>query len=72
MEYGYSILMFCLAGAIGLYAGLLALTGDAELIPRGQFAKMRDKKAYARRFAGAAAFAAAAPAVSGVVGLFHV
>ena len=69
MDRAFSVLMFCFAGMLLLYAGLLAATGDCGLIPRLRAAKIRDKKAYARRFAGAVAITAAAPALSGVVGL---
>ena len=33
-----SILMLCFSGMLLLYAGLLALTKDYKLIPRGRFA----------------------------------
>ena len=67
MEYAYSILMFCFAGMLLLYAGLLALTGDVGLIPRNELVKMKDKKAYARQFAKVIALVALAPVLSGLV-----
>ena len=33
MEYGYSILMGIFAGALLLYAGLMALTKDYKMLP---------------------------------------
>ena len=69
MEYAYSILMFCFAGMLLLYAGLLALTKDAGLIPRSEAVEMRDKKAYARQFAKVMALVALAPVLSGLVAL---
>jgi hypothetical protein len=68
MEYAYSILMFCFAGAILLYAALMS-SGDASMIPRLYAAKAKDKKAYAKRFAKALALASLAPLSSGVAAL---
>ena len=69
MEYGYSIIMFCMAGALVLYAGLLALVKDPMLIPRHYAARMRNKKAYALMFAKIIAMMAMPFAASGIVGL---
>ena len=33
MEYGFSILMWFFAGALLLYAGLMALTKDYKMLP---------------------------------------
>ena len=44
MEYVYSIMMFCMAGGLLLYAGLLALAKDPMLIPKHWAAKMDNKK----------------------------
>ena len=71
MEYAYSILMFCFSGLLLLYAAALGATGDASMIVRSYAAKMRDPKAYARKFAGAVALAALAPLLSGLVALPH-
>ena len=65
----FSILMFCFAGALLLYAGLLALTKDYGLIPRGYATQPKDKKAYTLAFAKAIAVAALAPLGSGIYGL---
>ena len=46
MEYVYSIMMFCMAGGLLLYAGLLALAKDPMLIPKHWAAKMDNKKEY--------------------------
>ena len=66
----FSILMFCFAGALLLYAGLLALTKDYSLIPRGYATQPKDKRAYALAFAKAIAVTALAPLGSGIYGLF--
>ena len=73
MDHAYSILMFCFAGALLVYAGLLALCGP-ELIPRyrlvyGKKMSKKDGKALARRVAKIVAITAAAPLLSGVVWL---
>ncbi len=69
-EYGFNILMLIFAGALLLYAGLLALTGDMGLIPRSNSVKKpKNTKAYARQVAKIIALAAAAPAFSGIIGL---
>ena len=74
MEYGFSILMFCFAGALLLYAGLLVAEKKRPdlLIPR-RFAvsmKKTDWIKHARRLAKIVALCALAPFLSGVAGLF--
>ena len=69
MEYVYSIIMFCMAGGLLLYAGILALAKDPMLIPRHYAANMRNKKAYAMMFAKIIAMMAVPFAVSGILGL---
>ena len=69
MEYVYSIIMFCMAGALLLYAGLLALAKDPTLIPRHYAVKMKNKRAYALMFAKIMVLMAVPFAVSGIVGL---
>lgn len=66
----FSILMFIFSGALLLYAGLLALTKDYALIPRGDAVAPRDKAAYVRAFAKAIAVAALAPMSAGFIALF--
>ena len=66
----FSILMFCFSGALLLYAALLAVTRDDKLIVRHYAAKMKDRKAYAARFAKVIALVAVAPAHSGIAALF--
>ena len=70
MEYGFSILLFCFAGMLLLYAGLLALGKDPKMIPRHYAAQMKDPKAYTRQIAKVIALVATAPLHSGIVGLF--
>jgi len=69
MEYGFSIIMFCLAAGILIYA-LIICVGGYGLIPRGDYSAPDDKKAYAVRFAKILAIVSIAPAVSGIIGLF--
>jgi len=66
----FSILMFIFAGAILLYAGLLALTKDYNLIPRGHAAEPGDRKAYALACAKMLALVALAPLSAAIYGLF--
>ena len=73
MEYGFSVLMFCFSGAILLYAGLLAVAkhGLRYMLPRRYTisAKMGNPVRYARRVAKILVLCAAAPLLSGLVGL---
>ena len=69
MEYAYSIIMFCMAGGLLLYAGLLALAKDPMLIPKYYATNMKNKKAYAVMFAKIIAMMAVPFTVSGIVGL---
>ena len=69
MEYVYSIMMFCMAGGLLLYAGLLALAKDPMLIPRHYAARMKDGEAYAVMIAKVVALVAVPFAISGTVGL---
>ena len=62
-------MMFCMAGGLLLYAGLLALARDPMLIPRHYAARMKNKKAYAVMFAKIIAMMAVPFAISGIVGL---
>ena len=64
--------MFCFSAALLLYAGVLALTRDTELIPRSGMTKIEDKRAYATAFARVIAVVALAPMSSGFYGLFNV
>ena len=72
MEYGLSVLMFCFSGALLLYAGLLAMEKKRPdlLIPRHYAGKMGNPVKYARRIAKIVVVCAAAPLLTGIVGLF--
>ena len=65
-----SILMFIFGGAILLYAVLLAWTKDTGLIMRGYAAKMKNKKAYAVKFAKILALTSISPFLTGLAGFF--
>ena len=70
MEYAYSMIMFIMAGALLLYAGLTAAAKKLILPYRYTVSyKARDKKLYATQFAKAIAVIAAAFFISGLVGL---
>ena len=69
MEQAYSILMFCFALGLLLYAVLIALSRSTDLIPRSQQVRVRDPKRYSWQFAKTLAIVALGPAVSGLIGL---
>ena len=64
-----AILMLIFAGAILLYALLIALTKDTGLIRKMYAVKVEDKKLYAVKFAKILAVVSIAPALSGIAGL---
>ena len=72
MEYGYSILMGIFAGAILLYAGLLALTKDYKMLPIRvrQSVKPKDPKKYTAQLAKVIALVSLSPALSALAGLW--
>ena len=74
MEYGFSILMFIFAGAVLLYAGIMALTKDYNTLPvRARISvEPKDKKAYTRQLSKVIALVAAAIAAGALVGLLNV
>lgn len=67
----FSILMLCFSGALLLYAGLLALTKDYRLVPRGYAAEVKDKRAYAANLAKVIALTAVPPAHCAIAALFN-
>lgn len=73
MEYGYSVLMAIFAGAIWLYAGLMALTKDYKMLPlRAQVAVTpKDPKLYMTQLAKVVALVALSPALSALAGLWN-
>lgn len=73
MEYGFSILMFIFSAAILLYAGLMAWTKDYKILPfRARVSvKPKNPKRYMTQFAKVTALVAAAPLLSGLVGLWN-
>lgn len=72
MEYGYSILMGIFAGAILLYAGLMALTKDYKMLPirARQSVKPKDPKKYTAQLAKVIALVSLSPALSALAGLW--
>ena len=74
MDYAYSIFMGIFSGALLLYAGLMALTKDYDLIPKkGTVSAKRpkDTKAYMKQFAKVIALVALSPGLSALVGLLN-
>ena len=67
----FSILMLCFSGALLLYAGLLALTKDYNLIPRCYASRVKDKKTYAVNLAKVIALTAVPPAHCAIAALFN-
>ena len=63
----FSILMFMFSGGLLLYAALLAITKDYNMIARHYATKVKDGKEYAARFARVIALVAVAPAYSGII-----
>lgn len=74
MEHAYSILMFIFSGAILIYAGLLALTKDYNMLPYHSrvSVKPKDPKRYTLQLSKVVALVALAPALSAVVGFWSV
>ena len=68
----FCILMLIFAGAILLYAGLLALTKDYGLIMRGYSTQPKDKKAYTMALAKMMAVVAMSPLSAAFYGYFNV
>ena len=68
----YSILMLIFAGAILLYAGLMAITKDYNMLPirARQSVKPKDPKRYAFQLSKVIALVSLAPALSGIVGIW--
>ena len=62
----YSILMFCFAGMILLFAAALA-PGNADFMPRRYAAPMKSRKDYVKRFAKVLALVSLSPLLSGIV-----
>ena len=75
MEYGYSILMGIFAGALLLYAGLMALTKDYKMLPYRYRArtsvKPKNPKKYMTQLSKVIALVACSPALSAIAGLWN-
>ncbi len=74
MEYGYSIIMGIFAGAILLYAGIMAISKDYTILPLRVRVSVKPKnpKKYTTQLAKIIALVACAPALSALVGLWNV
>ncbi len=74
MDYGFSVLMFIFAGAILLYAAILAITKDYNMLPyrsRVSMKKPRHSEKYAVKVAKILALVAAGIAVGAAVALWN-
>ena len=73
MDNGFSILMLIFAGAILLYAALMALTKDYNMLPlRAQVSvKPKNPKKYMTQLARAVALVAIPMALGGLIGLWN-
>ena len=73
MEYAFSIFMGIFAGALLLYAGLMALTKDYNLLPirARQSVKPKNPKKYTAQLAKVIALVALSPALSALTGLWN-
>ena len=73
MEYGYSILMGIFAGAILIYAGLMALFKDYKMLPLRVRVSVRPKneKQYMKQLSKVIALVALSPALSALTGLWN-
>ena len=73
MDNGFSILMLIFAGAILLYAALMALTKDYNMLPlRAQVSvKPKNPKKYMMQLAKAVALVAVPVALGGLIGLWN-
>ena len=70
MEEAFTYLTIAFGVGLLLYAGLLLLTKDVNMIPRNQAAKIPDPKQYAKTFGMLIFFLAMAFLSGGWVGLF--
>ena len=73
MEHGFSILMFFFAGALLLYAGLMALTKDYKKLPyrARQSVKPKNSEKYMVQLAKIVALVAAMIAVGAAIALWN-
>ena len=73
MEHGYSILMAIFAAAILIYAGLMALTKDYNMLPlrATQSVKPKDPKKYMSQLAKIVALVSLSPALSALAALWN-
>ena len=74
MEYGYSILMGIFAAAILVYAGLMAIFRDYNMLPyrARNSVKPRNEKLYMIQLAKIVALVALSPALSALTGLWNI
>lgn len=70
MDKVYSIVTIVFALCLLLYAGILFILKDVDLIPKSYMAKISDKKLYAKMFAILIALISMAPLLSGIIALF--
>lgn len=73
MEYGFSILMAAFSAAVLLYAGLMALTKDYNMLPLRARTSVKPKnpKKYMTQLAKVVALVAISPALGALAGLWN-
>lgn len=67
----FSILMLCFSGGLLLYAGLLAVTKNYNLIPRNYASQVKDKRAYTLKVAKVIALVAIPPFHCAIAAIFN-
>lgn len=74
MQYAYSIIMCAFAVALLIYAGLMALTKDYNMLPLRSRASVKPKnpKKYAFQLSKVIALVSVAPAISALIGLWNI
>ena len=70
MEYAFPIILFAFGGGLLIYAGIIA-AGGYDAIPRNSASKVRDKKAYAKKFAKLLALFALSVILAGAAALWR-
>ena len=73
MDHGFSILMFIFSGALLLYAALMAITKDYNMLPyrTRNSVKPKNPKVYMTQLAKVVALAAAVPVLTGITAFWN-
>ena len=73
MEYAYSVLMGIFSAALLIYAGIMALAKDYNILPlrARQSVKPKDPRKYMTQLSKVVALVALSPALSALAGLWN-